>query len=157
MVRIDLLADHPEALATLAAPIWAHWRHVLPEDTCIAHREAKLRAHMQRRQLPLALVAHEDGIFLGTAAIRSHDLDDRPDLTPWLGGVFVLPEHRGKGIASALCLAIKLRAHAMGLSQLYLFTPDQQGLYERLGWRHVSLAQWRGLAGCIMVAETAAR
>ena len=69
------------------------------------------------------------------------------------GGVFVLPDHRNKGVASALCKAIKEEARVMGISSLYLFTPDQQGLYERLGWRAIEAAQWRGLCGSLMVAD----
>ena len=155
-MRIDYLADHPEYVQALAPAIWAHWRDALPEDTTVAHRVAKLHAHMQKAALPMALVAHEHGQVFGTAALRLHDLEERNELSPWLGGVFVLPSWRGKGIASALCRAVKEHASAMGIPALYLFTPHQQALYERLGWSTVESAEWRGICGSIMLANTAA-
>ena len=155
-MRIGYLADHPEFLTVLAPAIWQHWREALPEDTMIEHRIAKLQQHMQKAELPIALVAHQKGEVLGTASLRRHDLESREDLSPWLGGVFVMPTHRGKGVASALCQAIKQKASSMGVESLYLFTPDQQRLYERLGWRAIEAAVWRNKCGDIMHISTAA-
>jgi GNAT superfamily N-acetyltransferase len=72
-------------------------------------------------------------------------------LTPWLGGVFVLPEHRRRGVASALCRAAEEKAWSLGFKALYLFTPDQQSLYARLGWKKAERAVWRGLESDIMI------
>ena len=97
---ISYLADHPEFVRVLAPAIVEHWRLVIPEET-VESRIAKLQRHMNRDALPIGWVAHADGQVLGTAALRVHDLEDRHDLTPWLGGVFVLPEYRRQGVASA--------------------------------------------------------
>ncbi|RYY86592.1 MAG: GNAT family N-acetyltransferase [Chitinophagaceae bacterium] len=153
-VRIGYLIDHPEFVAALAPAIWEHWREALPEDTSINHRIVKLQRHMQKSQLPIALVAYNNEEVIGTAALRSHDLEGRADLSPWLGGVFVMPAHRGKGAASMLCQAIKLHAASLSISSLYLFTQDQQQLYARLGWRPIEEATWRGKWGNIMLAST---
>ncbi len=153
-MQIDFLADRPELIQGLAPAIWGHWRTELPEDTTVEHRIAKLKSHLHKAKLPLAFVAHQNGKALGTAALRSQDLDDRNDLSPWLGGVFVLPEHRSQGIASALCRAATAHAHAMGHPVLYLFTANKQVLYERLGWHTIQSAAWRGLCGSIMSINT---
>jgi predicted N-acetyltransferase YhbS len=155
-MRIGYLADHPAFVPALAPAIWAHWREALPEDTSVEHRVAKLRQHMQKTALPIALVAHQQGEVLGTAALRRHDLEGREDLSPWLGGVFVMQAHRSKGVASALCQAIRQKACSMGIESIYLFTPDQQRLYERLGWRTIEAAAWRGRCGSIMCLHTTA-
>ncbi len=155
-MRIDYLVDYPEFLEVLAPPIWQHWREALPEDLTVDHRVIKLQQHMQKAELPIALVAHQNGEVFGTAALRRHDLEGREDLSPWLGGVFVLQRHRGKGVASALCQAIKNKAIGLGIESLYLFTPDQQHLYERLGWRTIEAAKWRGKCGNIMHISAAA-
>jgi predicted N-acetyltransferase YhbS len=149
-MHISYLADHPEFVPVLAPAIWQHWREVLHEDVTVEHRAAKLQRHMQKSALPLSLVAHEHGEVFGIASLRLHDLEGREDFSPWLGGVFVLHEHRGKGIASALCRAIQNKAATMGIDSLYLFTTDQQRLYARLGWQSVKTATWRGQPGCIM-------
>jgi predicted N-acetyltransferase YhbS len=123
---------------------------VLPEET-IERRIIKLQKHVNKDTLPIGWVAHADGQVFGTAALRVHDLEGREDLTPWLGGVFVLPEHRHRGVASALCRAAEERAWLLGFEALYLFTPDQQALYARLGWRKSERAVWRGLESDIMM------
>ncbi len=151
---ISYLADHPEFVRVLAPAIVEHWRLVIPEET-VESRIAKLQRHMNRDALPIGWVAHADGQVLGTAALRVHDLEDRHDLTPWLGGVFVLPEYRRQGVASALCRAVEEKAWSLGFEALYLFTYDQQVLYVRLGWRKMERAVWRGLKSDIMVKRKA--
>lgn len=85
-MRIDFLADYPHYIDSLAPPILEHWRFALPQDTLEARKE-KLRGHLNRRELPIAWVAHQGTEVYGTAALRAYDLDDHRDLTPWLGGV----------------------------------------------------------------------
>src|SRR5258707_90010 len=87
-VRISYLVEHPEYIPQLAQWLFEQWDAILGEKTPEA-RIKKLNAHMNRDQLPIAWVAHANGQLLGTAALRVHDLEERKDLTPWLGGVFV--------------------------------------------------------------------
>ena len=105
---------------------------------------------MNRKDLPIAWVAHQGTVVFGTAALRTHDLDDRKDLSPWLGGVFVLPAFRRRGIASALCSAVERHAANRGIRKLFLFTLDQQALYEPLGWRKMEDITWEGFGGVVM-------
>lgn len=148
-MQIDLLADYPHYVESLALPVLEHWRFALPEDT-LEVRKAKLRGHLNQNDLPIAWVAHQDGEVFGTAALRVHDLEDRTDLTPWLGGVFVLPAHRKKGIGSALSLTVERHAASKGVVELFLFTLDKQKLYTRLGFRRIEDIDWRGFSGVIM-------
>ncbi len=77
------------------------------------------------------------------ASIFVQDMSTRPDLTPWLAGVFVAPDQRGKGIGSALVQAIEAKALELGISRLYLFTPDKQHFYARLGWSPLEWTDYR--------------
>lgn len=149
---ISYLADRPEFIQALAPEILEHWRHILTDET-IERREAKLREHMNKCALPIALVAHHDGQVFGTAALRAFDLEGYEHLSPWLGGVFVRRPYRGCGIASQLSHAIEQQAWSLGYSTLYLFTPDQQHLYSRIGWSRFERAVWHGIAADIMVKE----
>ena len=54
----------------------------------------------------VALVAVVGGQAVGTVTLKSDDWRPREDLSPWLGGLFVLPEHRGRGIAGRLVVAL---------------------------------------------------
>jgi GNAT superfamily N-acetyltransferase len=51
---------------------------------------------------------------VGTASLSHDDLASRPDLTPWLAGVFVEPAARGRGHASALVRRVEAFAAAAG-------------------------------------------
>ena len=42
----------------------------------------------------------------------AHDLDERPDETPWLAGVFVSPEARGRGHVIHLIQAVEAACRA---------------------------------------------
>ena len=149
-MRISYLADHPEFIASLARGRFEHYRDLLPEYTLQTHI-TKLQAHLNRDALPIAWVAHADGHALGTAALRTHDLDGREDLTPWLGAVYVLPEFRRRGVGTALCATVEGKARELRVHTLYLFTLDRQPWYVTLGWVPFQSCTWRGCAGDIMV------
>ncbi len=55
----------------------------------------------------------------------------------YLGDVFVLPEHRGKGLSKWLLEAITGHPDLQGLRRFYLVTRDAHGLYSRFGFRVV--------------------
>lgn len=148
-MRISYLADRPELAEQPIPSLLEHWTYVFPHQTA-ADRAARFRAHLNREELPIAWVAHEGDTALGTAALRETDLDGREELGPWLGGVFVSPPHRGRGIASALCRVVESKAHDRGVFRLYLFTHDQESLYERLGWSLLEHTQWHGHRCSIM-------
>ena len=149
-MKISYLADHPEFIPILAPGIAAHWGSVIPGET-VVKRITKLEAHLNKGTLPIAWVAHSQGEVFGTAALRANDLEGREDLSPWLGGVFVRPEFRGRGVATALCQTVETNAWALGIARLYLFTIDRQSLYARLGWKESDAATWRGYKSNIMV------
>ena len=148
-MEITYLADHPEFIPELAERLVAHWYSIVPELT-LGARIAKLSAHLNRDVLPIAWVAFEGPVLYGTASLRTYDLEGREDLTPWLGGVFVVAEHRRKGIGAALCQVVDAKACAMGYPEIYLFSTDKQAWYRSLGWKHFESLIWRGHSGAIM-------
>ena len=52
----------------------------------------------------------------------------------YLADVYVLEEHRGKGLSKALVTALHDHPDLQGLRRWTLFTLDAHGVYERLGW-----------------------
>jgi GNAT superfamily N-acetyltransferase len=52
----------------------------------------------------------------------------------YLADVFVLPAHRGKGVAMQMLEAVQAHPELTGLRRWLLFTRDMQPLYARLGW-----------------------
>jgi predicted N-acetyltransferase YhbS len=106
---------------------------------------------MNRNVLPIAWIARESGIAIGTAALRHCDLEGREDLTPWLGGVYVVPAHRRRGVASALCEVVTEKARSFAVPALYLCTVGRESLYSRLGWKPFARQMWRNQECRIMV------
>src|SRR5215467_13051355 len=119
-VQISYLIEYPQYIPQLAQWLLEQWGGIL-ED-----RIKRLKAHMNRDQLPVAWIAHANSELLGTAALRVHDLEGREDLTPWLGGVFVGSQFRRRGIGEALCATVEEAANSRGIQTLYLFTLDKQ-------------------------------
>lgn len=148
-MEISYLADHPEHIPDLARLLLDHWRPYNPDQT-LEERIAKLHAHLNRDRLPIALAALSGPHLLGIAALRVHDLDDRPDLTPWLGGVYVKPAFRRQGVGSALTAAVESKAQDLGFREIYLFTLDREDWYASLGWSTLESFRWRGHPGIIM-------
>lgn len=132
-MKIEYLADRPEFLRTLAE--WQHgeWGYLRPGDTVEA-RMTRLGGWGERDRIPLTVVAHDNGELLGSASLIAHDMDTRMELTPWLAGVFVAPEHRRRGIGAALVRRIMAEAGRLNVPVLYLYTVHSEKFYANLGW-----------------------
>ena len=56
----------------------------------------------------------------------------------YLGDVFVIPAHRGKGLSKRLMAEIMSHPDLQGLRRWILLTGDAHGLYEQFGWKAVA-------------------
>jgi N-acetylglutamate synthase-like GNAT family acetyltransferase len=90
------------------------------------------------------------GGLLGSASLVEHDMDNRLELSPWLAGVFVRPEHRRQGIGAALVRRIMDEAATLHVSKLYLYTVDSAAFYANLGWSWLEHTDYRGKEVSIM-------
>lgn len=90
---------------------------------------------------------------VGTAGLMHGDLESRPDLTPWLGGVYVEPAFRGLGHATTLVRCVEACARAASVPLLWLYTSGAEGLYRQLGWQSVGIEQENGHAVTLMRRE----
>lgn len=151
-MEIDYLTDHPEFLRTLAE--WQHgeWGHLRPGDTVEA-RMARLTKFSSRGAIPLTVVAHEEGELLGSASLIPHDMETRMELTPWLAGVFVAPEHRRRGIGAALVRRIMVEAGRLRVPVLYLYTMHSEKFYASLGWSLQEHSTYREQSIAIMTCH----
>ena len=83
--------------------------------------------------LPRFYVAEVEGKLVGCYALLLNDINSRQDLFPWIAYLFVLPEYRGKGIASQLLQHGQNIAKQLHFEALYLET-NIAGLYEKFGF-----------------------
>lgn len=101
--------------------------------------ETQLRQSLSKTQLPIHLLAYQDNVPVGSAALKQQELDSLyPDCHYWLGSVFVDESYRGAKIASEISLKIIELAQDRGLPHLYLQTANLSGgLYADLGWKPI--------------------
>lgn len=144
-IKIDYLGNYPHLAENLARWSWAEWQPIYIErGQTFEHALKNYQERTNIDRLPLALVALHEGELIGTVSLKFHDLDTRPELDPWLGGVFVLPEWRGRGIASRLMRRAVSEAARLNLPKLYLWTSSAEGLYQKLGWQIVERSEYCG-------------
>ena len=154
--RIEYLADHPSFAPTLATWSQQQWGHLSPHVT-YEMRLAEFEKMAVRQAVPLAFVAIGEDAPVGMASIVEHDMRTRMELTPWLASVYVSPVYRNRGIGSLLVQRVMQEAAAMGITRLYLFTPDRMSFYRRLGWEAGERVGYRGEQVTIMSYDFATR
>jgi GNAT superfamily N-acetyltransferase len=149
MLRIISLNDAPELTGLLAC--WHHeqWAYLYPGDTVNA-RIKRMQSYLNDSFIPSTFVALTP-TPAGSAAIIENDMETRPALSPWLASVFVKAGERRKGIGSALVRHAVEQARQHDINQLFLFTPDQQQFYQRLGWKYHENTTYHGEQVTIMV------
>ncbi len=153
-ITIDYLANHPELAPELARLFYEEWRMIY--DQRGQSFDDVLRTCVERANigsLPLALVAFQDEQLVGTVSLKIQDLEIQPELTPWLGGLFVIPKWRRMGVASTLIQRAIEEAQRLKLRQLYLWTASAESLYLKLGWSEVERTKYCGQRIVIMRRE----
>src|SRR5438270_14017084 len=102
-IAIDYLARRPEFIDALARLCWKEWQEIYQQgDQTLEDCLKNYRERMNSDRLPLTLVAVHGGELVGMVSLKYHDMDTRPDLDPWLGGLLVLPEWRNHGVGTVL-------------------------------------------------------
>jgi N-acetylglutamate synthase-like GNAT family acetyltransferase len=71
-------------------------------------------------------------------------------LSPWLASVYVDLPFRRQGIGSALIQRAVEEVRSMGIIKFFLFTPDQEQFYARLGWTRLEQTEFRNFQVVIM-------
>lgn len=154
MVRIENIANHPALIETVAHWQWEEWGHLDPADS-LAARIASLRDQMDPDRIPTTFIALDGDEPLGSASLVEDDMSTHRELSPWLASVYVTPAARGRGLASALVRRVVRQAATLGIARLYLYTPDAQGLYAKLGWWVIATEHFEGQLVTIMAIDPA--
>ena len=152
MLTISDLRDVPEHLHQLAAWHHAQWSCLNPGQS-LEDRTNAMQAFLGNSFIPSTFVAIDQEL-LGSAAIIENDMDTRPELSPWLASVYVKHGYRNQGIGTALVKHVIDKAIANGINKIYLFTPDRQSFYSKLGWHHMDDENYHGEDVSVMVYES---
>ena len=137
-MNIGLLADHTEAIATLADWYLLEWEPYYGVDGP-GDARADLKSRCNRKKTPIGLVAIEGDQVCGTIAL---DLDVTTNLAPSVVGLLVGNEYRRRGIAATLLTSAEDLARDLGYDQLYVSTTVLSDLLERMGWRTIGKVEF---------------
>lgn len=148
-MKICDLREHPEHIVALSAWHHAEWSYLNPGKT-LEDRINKMRDYLGDNKIPTMLIAIEGDDLLGSAALIESDMDTHPELTPWLANVYVREDKRGLGVGGKLVRAIMQLAKDYQLPRIYLFTPDQEAFYAKMGWTRLSHENYHNAPVTIM-------
>ena len=145
-MEIRLLDHDPKLVRTISQWHQRQWGHLSTRTT--EDRIAEFAGH--GTEVPLTLVGFAGRELIGTASLLVHDMDIHPELAPWLGSVYVLPEHRRRGHGKQLVAGVTDQAARLAVSTLYLFTEDRERFYAAMGWETLETLPYHGETVTIM-------
>jgi GNAT superfamily N-acetyltransferase len=78
------------------------------------------------------------GVYLGEQQVGFARIISDYATIAYLGDVFVIAEHRGKGLSKRLVAEIMSHPDLQGLRRWILLTGDAHGLYSQFGWKPIA-------------------
>ena len=132
--EISNLNACPEFKSIVANRIWLAWwkahGHLLQVVTDFIDELPEARG------IPFCLVAHDEGKYVGSVLGLVSDLDERPELSPWIGALWVELEFRKQGVAGVLVKAALDELFVLGHEVTFLCaTVEKRGMYQKQGWK----------------------
>jgi GNAT superfamily N-acetyltransferase len=133
MISIVDMRERPHHLGRVARIVHREWwsQTTTPPEVI----RNWLKGHLGAEGFPATFLAMYGEELAGFVALHLTEAEDRPAYQPYLGALFVQPEHRSRGIGAALVRSVEARARDLGHAAIYLNAGDAcVGLYEGLGW-----------------------
>ncbi|WP_246707624.1 GNAT family N-acetyltransferase [Ensifer oleiphilus] len=133
-IAISNLRDVPYFADDIAERVWRAWWE--PRGFPLDHIAGLVAGNLGDHHIPFAIVAHRGATFIGTASVIDSDLEERPELGPWVAAVWVEPTFRGLGLGASIVRHAAEAALATGVETIYLCAlPQKRAFYQRCGWQ----------------------
>ena len=130
MIEILNLGKVPYAIVPLTEAFCAEWPGTDAKET-----EKRFRAFAQNDRIPMVFAAVEGDRVLGAVGLLERSGPSRPDLSPWVGALYVRPECRHQGLGARLIRAAEEEASALGFAVVHASTHTAVSLFARsLAW-----------------------
>jgi GNAT superfamily N-acetyltransferase len=150
-LRIGFLADHLRLSRVVGGWHWDEWGEDDPGGSAESWSDS-LAQRAGRGEVPTVWLAFHEDVPAGSVVLTGHDMETRPNNSPWLAGLYVLPAFRGKGIGQRLVQTCEGAAQALGHPTLYLHT-EIPGFYSRLGWVVLARELYLGTSVVVMTRD----
>ena len=127
------LADAPRYIDTCAAWHFTAWG-VKSDQRTLQKDIKKFEISTNKESVPLTILYIDKtrNVPAAMGSIWENDSTYWSELNPWITGVFVHEDYRGKGLATAIMRQLEDDAKRIGLETIYLTASAAVGLYEKL-------------------------
>lgn len=149
MKTFDYLINHPALLQPVVELGLQTFGYLNPGQT-FEMREALIKKCLNTDKLPITFVAFENDQLIGTTTLHPTDLPTYTKVSPWLASVIIHPAMRQQGMGSWMVQETMKKAAALGISTWYLYTPDRESFYARMGWKSIDTTVYNEVPGVIM-------
>jgi hypothetical protein len=135
-LSITTIRDRPDLLPIVARWLWDEWYR---EDGMSLAEATSIYEPGLGDGLPQTFVLLEAEAPIGTASLVLQDLQVRPNLSPWLAGVYIAPRRRGRGHVYSLITEVERACRAASVEVAWLHTNTAEEVYKRAGWETVEV------------------
>jgi GNAT superfamily N-acetyltransferase len=131
---IELLAGREPLIAAVGEMRWREWGHP-PEPDDPAWWVDVTRREAGRDRIPVTWVAiDERGEAVGAVGLGDFDIEERRDTSPWVMGMIVRADRRGRGIGALLLAELEAWARTQGYERAWVATGLAADFYRKCGW-----------------------
>ena len=152
---VTTIARRPDLLPVIAGWLWQEWWQ--QRGRTLEETQAIYAACCADVGAPQTFVLLSGGAPVGTVTLARKDLEERPELTPWLAGVFVVPEARGRGCVRHLLTAFDEACRAASIGTAWLYTNTAERVYLRAGWQVAEIIHRPGKAPTTLMRRDLSR
>ena len=154
-MKISYLSKNAEELQLIATWYFEEWGHLnssITRDKIFDSLSSKID---KADDFLCLLIMREGAKLIAVADLKYREHKDYPEYEHWLGGVFVKPDYRGKGYASALIEKAKDHTAELGIMNLYLQCEEHnESLYLKHGFKPLHSAMHSGVSTRVFKSYT---
>jgi GNAT superfamily N-acetyltransferase len=158
-ITVVLMADRSDLVRQFAEIQWRQWKNEPGGEHLVAWIDGN-RLHTGRETLPVGFLAVDDqDQVLGGVSLVPVQHDELRDRGPWVQGMIVRPDARGKGVGALLLHSLETWAVEHRIARLWLCNDGPAvAFYQRHGWISADVVVFTGgIQVTVLTKETAER
>jgi len=149
-MTFTFLKNHPEVLPIIADWYFQEWGYLM-ENHSVEKEKKRQEIYLNDDKIPFILLGMEKDELIGVIQIKYREMSIYPEKEHWLGGVYVVKAHRGKGVARAIIEKALQMMPDYGVEKLHLQTENLTGgLYAKMGWQALKEVVYNGVRVLVM-------